>query len=121
MLFRVTTLLLCFLFLKLGNNFLVENSAFLQSFFCFEIWTEHVENAFRKAFIFNRKGKRNFNLTFIFESSTYLLYTFHPHFFGNLKKWGRKQFFSRFLNLAFSLLQTLRIVPLGPSESSTTP
>ena len=117
---RVTTLLLCFLFLKLGSNFLVENSAFLQSFFCFEIWTEHVEDGFREAFIFNRKGKRNFNLTFIFESSTYPSYTFHPHFFANLKKWGRKQFFSRFLNLAFSLLQSLRMVPLGPSESSTT-
>ena len=68
---------------------------FPPKFFCFEIWTEHVEDGFREAFIFNRKGKRNFNLTFIFESSTYPSYTFHPHFFANLKKWGRKTFFFR--------------------------
>ena len=121
MLFRVTTLRFCFFGQNVGSNFFGGKFCFPPKFFCFEIWTEHVKDASRKAFIFNRKGKRNFNLTFIFESSTYPLYTFHPHFFGNLKKWGRKQFFSRFLNLAFSLLQTLRIVPLGPSESSTTP
>ena len=106
---------------KIGKQLFGGKFCFPPKFFCFEIWTEHVEDGFREAFIFNRKGKRNFNLTFIFESSTYPSYTFHPHFFANLKKWGRKQFFSRFLNLAFSLLQSLRMVPLDPSESSTTP
>ena len=105
---------------KIGKQLFGGKFCFPPKFFCFEIWTEHVEDGFREGFIFDRKGKRNFNLTFIFESSTYPSYTFHPHFFANLKKWGRKQFFSRFLNLAFSLLQSLRMVPLGPSESSTT-
>ena len=33
MLFRLTVMRLCFFFLNLGSNFLLENSAFLQSFF----------------------------------------------------------------------------------------
>ena len=96
---------------KIGKQLFGGKFCFPPKFFCFEIWTEHVEDGFRKAFIFNRKGKRNFNLTFIFESSTYPSYTFHPHFFANLKKWGRKTFFSRFLNLAFSLLRVFGWFP----------
>ena len=106
---------------KFGKQLFGGKFCFPPKFFLLRYGLNMWEDASRKLFIFIRTGKKNFNLTFIFESSTFPSYTFHPHFFGNLKKWGRKQFFSRFLNLAFSLLQTLGIVPLGPSESSTTP
>ena len=101
MLFRVRTMRFCFLRQNVGSNFFGGKFCFPPKFFCFEILTEHVKDASRKAFIFKRKGKRNFNLAFIFGSWTYLLYTLLPRFFAKSKKWGRKLFFSRFLNLAF--------------------
>ena len=78
---------------KIGKQLFGGKFCFPPKFFCLEIWTEHVEDGFREAFIFNRKGKRNFNLTFIFESSTYPSYTFHPHFFAKPQKMGEKTVF----------------------------
>ena len=96
MLFRVTTLLLCLLFLKLGSNFLVENSAFLQSFFALRygrnLWKMLLG---RLLLLIERKRETLIWLSFL--KVRHILYILFIHtFLETSKNGGENSFFRGF-------------------------
>ena len=100
MLFQLTVMCLCFFFLNLGSNFLVENSAFLQSFFFWDM-DQRKKRMFLGSFLFllERRKETLSRLSFLkVEQICHILSL--PHFFAKPKKWVWKLFFSRFFNLA---------------------
>jgi len=54
----------------------------------------------REVLFLKERESETLILTFTFESWLHFLYTSDPRFFAKPKKWRRKLFFERFLNLA---------------------
>ena len=100
MLFGVRTMRFCFFGQNVGSNFFGGKFCFPPKFFVLRYWLNMWKMLLGRLLFLKERERETLIWLSFFESWTNLLYTLLPRFFAKPKKWRRKLYFSRFLNLA---------------------